>query len=502
MNHFPKPHVKKVEHTMKNKSHATPAHLLGHGALALLLLSGCAIPPASPPPSSLPPPTAGLPQPLDAADTFTLEDTASWWDHFDDPVLTGLIHAALSSNRTLRAAQAAVAESRARLDASRAPLLPSLNAGASLTRFSNSENGATGPGSGSIYRAGFDASWELDLFGRNRHASRAAAAALEASDANLQNTWVTLAAETALTYVQLQTTRARLAVAQTNLLLQTQTLDLIASRHASGIASGLAAEQARYVLEQTRATLPGLLATEEALLNALAVLTGTLPGELRMTNYELRIKNDESNSQFSIPEIPPQHLAGIPAELLRRRPDIRRAERLLAAQASLLASAEAARYPSFTLAGSIGLESLSAGDLFNTSSKLWSLLPSIRLPIFNGGAIRANIRVQTALQEQALALYEQTILEAVAELRSTLAAYAREYARREALLAARDAAREAHRLAQDQYLNGLTDFNNVLDAQRALLSFGDALAAGDGQITQNLIRVYKALGGGWQPLED
>ncbi|MCL1888613.1 MAG: efflux transporter outer membrane subunit [Kiritimatiellaeota bacterium] len=449
------------------------------------LLSGCLLGPDHTPPAP-PALTAELPQTLTAADAITLAELTSWWDAFDDPVLTGLIHAALSSNRTLRAAQAAVRESRERLAIAHASLRPALDANGAVNRFSNSDNSTRG--SGTLYHAGFDASWELDLFGRNRRGNEAALATLEADAATLANTWVTLAAETAATYVQLQTARARLDVAQTNLLLQTQTLDLISSRHASGIASGLATEQARYILEQTRSSIPLLLAREEALLNVLAVLTGALPGEL----------SPELAAPRPIPEIPPQHLVGLPAELLRNRPDIRRAERLLAAQTARVAQADAERYPRISLSGSIGLESINLGDLVKPSSRFWDFLPAVHLPVFNAGAIRANIRVQSALEEQALALCEQAILEAVAELRSALAAYAREYARRDALLAAQDAAREAHRLAQDQYLNGLIDFNATLDAQRALLAFGDTLAASDGLITQHLIAVYKALGGGWK----
>jgi len=454
----------------------------------VLILAGCTTGPNYTPPAP-PAITAALPGHLSDADALTLAETAAWWDAFEDPVLTALIHSALSSNRTLRAAHAVIAESRARLASSRAALYPRLDASGAATRFSNSDN--SGPGAdGTLYRAGFDASWELDLFGRNRLAATAAAATLEADHATLENTWATLAAETALAYVQLQTTRAQLDVAATNLLLQAQTLDLITSRHASGIASGLATEQARYILEQTRSSIPRLLAQEEALLNALAVLAGVLPGELPA----------ELAAARPIPEIPPRQLAGIPAELLRRRPDIRRAERLLAAQTARIGQAEADLYPTLVLSGSVGLESLSGGNFINSSSVFWNLVPQIRWPIFNAGAVRANIKIQNARQEQALAMYEQTVLEAVAELRTALAAYGREYARRDALLAAQSAAREAHRLAYDQYLNGLIDFNNVLDAQRALLSFGDTLAASDGLITQNLIRVYKALGGGWEPL--
>ena len=451
----------------------------------LLLLAGCA---AVGPDYSAPTvaePVAPLPPAADGAE-LSHEETAAWWATFSDPVLTQLIGQTLSSNRTLRVATAKVREARARLGISRAGLLPEVDAAGAYNRFRNSDN-AGAPGDGDHYRAGFDASWELDIFGRRRRAVEAAQAAFESEAATLENVWVSLAAETANAYVGLQTARRVLEVAQTNLVLQTETLELLVSRVAAGLSDELAVEQARYNKEQTRAAIPRLQAEAETFLNALAILTGTMPGELH-TAIEAAV---------SIPTAPLRRLAGIPADLLRRRPDIRAAERALAAQTARIGEATADLYPTFMLNGSIGLESLEASDFFKGESRFFTFGPAVAWPIFRAGSIRANIEVQNARQEQALAAYELAVLGAVRELRDALSDYAREHERQEALAKAADAARSAVAIAQDQYKNGLADFNNVLDAQRSQMNFEEAVTRSEGIVSANLIRVYKALGGGW-----
>lgn len=365
-----------------------------------------------------------------------------------------------------------------------------MDAAGAYRRFRNSDN-AGAPGQGDLYTAGFDASWEIDLFGRRRRAIEASQAEFESEVATLEQVWVSVAAETARAYTQLQTVRQRLAVARTNLTVQADTLDLVASRAKAGLSDTLAVEQARYNLERTRATIPGLLSEEEDALNALAVLTGTMPGEL----------DTALTAAAPIPSAAPRVVLGIPADLLRRRPDVCAAERRLAAQTARIGVAEADRYPTFRLAGSVGLESLEEGSFLESGSRFFGLSPAVVWPLFRGGSIRANIEVQNALQEQALAAYEQAVLEAVRELRDALAAYGHEFARCEALRNAARAARDAEGLAQNQYANGLADFNAVLDAQRSLLSFEEAVTLSEGAITQHLIRVYKALGGGWAPME-
>ncbi|MDR2849576.1 MAG: efflux transporter outer membrane subunit [Verrucomicrobiota bacterium] len=472
--------------------------------LAVLLFAGCtavgpdyAPPPAAAPVAELPQPAAPAPAAEAAsaasADSpavpLTEAETAAWWDAFNDPALTNLIARALAGNLDLRGALSRVREARAVLGISRAGLMPTLDAGGSYTRFRNSDY-AGAPGDGDNFRAGFDAAWEIDVFGRRRRAVEAAAADYEAIHASLENTWVSLAAETASAYVELQTVRQRLAVAQTNLVLQQDSFDLAKSRADAGLSDELAVFQARYILEQTQASIPLLLAGEETARNALAVLTGTLPGEL----------DPALTAHAPIPSVPPRFLVGIPADLLRRRPDVRAAERALAAATARIGIATADLYPTFTLVGSIGLEASDADNFFKSGSRFFGLTPAVTWPIFRAGSIRANIEVQNARQEQALLAYEQTVLSAVQELRNALSDYGREYARLDSMRRAAVAAENAMTLAQNQYQNGLADYNAVLDAQRSLCSFRESIAISEGAITSHLIRIYKALGGGWSAL--
>ena len=246
-------------------------------------------------------------------------------------------------------------------------------------------------------------------------------------------------------------------------------------------------QQARYNLENTRSKIPTLRTGLEESMNRIAVLLGEQPGTI----------HGEVEKLASIPVTPLKIAVGIPADALRRRPDVRKAERSLAAQTAKIGVATADLYPKFKLSGSIGLESLSSGNLFSAGSRTYSFGPSITLPIFDGGVIRQNIEVQSALQEQYLFAYESTVLNALEEVENALVAYSEEQYRRQSLIEATMAARQAVELAKNKYQAGLTDFSSVLDAERSLLSFQDELAQSEGTVTSNLIRLYKAAGGGW-----
>jgi NodT family efflux transporter outer membrane factor (OMF) lipoprotein len=340
------------------------------------------------------------------------------------------------------------------------------------------------------YRAGIDAAWEVDIFGGTRRGVEAAQADLDATRENLKDVWVSLAGAVAQHYIALRTYQARLRVAESNLEAQVETYELLESLFRSGLRDGLAVQQARYIMENTRASIPLLRTGIEASMNSLAVLTGSMPGDLHERLSETK--------PIPVPSL--TVVTGIPANVLRQRPDIRMAERELAAQTARVGEAEAELYPKFFLTGSIGLESLKSSTLFDSGSEAWGIGPSISWPIFHAGAIRKNIQVQTELQEQYLAYYENTVLMAVKEVREALVAYAEEQRRRDALLNAVDAASSALEVARDKYKNGLSDFNNVLDAQRSLLAYEEQLAMSEGTISTNLVRLYKALGGGWGPL--
>lgn len=415
---------------------------------------------------------------------------AEWWHTLNDPILSGLIEQAVDGNLDLKQAKARVREARARRGISRADQFPTLDASGATTKSRSSENSGTGTET-ELYTAGFDAGWEMDIFGGVRRSVEAAQADLEASRADLQDVLVSLLAETALNYVEARSFQTRLAVAEANLKAQEKTYKLIVSRYEAGLSDELAVQQARYNLEDTRSQIPPLRTGLEAAQNRLALLSGQPPGAV----------HEQLSEHRPIPVTPAAVAVGVPADTLRRRPDIRRAERELAAQTARIGVATADLYPKFRLAGSIGLESLESADFFESASRFWGIGPSFAWNIFDAGAIRHNIEVQSALQEQYLIAYEAAVLRALEEVENTLTAYAEEQLRRERLLDAVDAAKRAEELSQDQYKAGLVDFSNVLDAQRSLLSFEDQLAQSDGTVTSNLISLYKALGGGWQPIE-
>jgi multidrug efflux system outer membrane protein len=412
---------------------------------------------------------------------------AQWWTTFNDPLLADLIERAVHGNLDLKQAKARLREARARRGLSQAELFPTLDASGSFTRSRSSEITGTGELT-NLYAAGFDAGWELDIFGGVRRSIEAAEADFEASREDLCDVLVSLLAEVALNYVETRTYQTRLAVADANLQTQQETYELIRSRYQAGLSDELAVQQARYSLEDTRSRIPTLRSGLEQAKNRLAVLTGLAPGSLHTVLAERR----------PIPVTPPTVAVGVPAEALRQRPDVRRAERNLAAQTARIGEATAELYPKFRLAGSIGLESLHANDLFDAASRPWSIGPGFSWNIFDAGAIRRNIEVQSALQEQYLLAYQAAVLGALEEVENRLTAYAEEQLRREHLAEAVAAAQKAEILARDRYGAGLVDFSDVLDAQRSLLSFQDQLARSDSAVTSNLISLYKALGGGWQ----
>ena len=471
-----------------------PKSMIHHGTLAILFLawsmisSGCApVGPDYVPPENTPPATwhTELRKGLSAESTDPRQ-LASWWSKLNDPILTKLIDEAVTGNLDLKQVKARIREARARRGISKAGLLPSVDASGTVSRSKSSANSGS-DATRSFYSVGFDAGWEVDIFGGVRRSVEAAEADLAASRESMRDVMVSLVAEIALNYLDVRTKQKRLEVAENNLAIQQEAHDFIDWRYQAGLSNLLELQQAQYNLENTSAQIPNLRSGMEEAKNRLAVLIGSTPGSVHKLLEEPR----------SIPELPPSIAVGVPAETLRQRPDIRNAERSLAAQTARIGVAAADLYPKFRLSGSIGLESLKSADLFSSESNTWSILPGVSWNIFDAGAIRRNIEVQSAVQEQLLINYEATILGALEEVENALSTYAEEQIRREHLSAAVEAARQAEKLAGHQYLAGLVDFNTVLDAQRSLLSFEDQLAQSDGTVTANLVRLYKALGGGW-----
>jgi NodT family efflux transporter outer membrane factor (OMF) lipoprotein len=414
---------------------------------------------------------------------------AAWWTTLNDPTLSSLTARAVAGSLDLDEARARVREARSKRKGAKAGFFPAIDAAGSYTRSRSSKETGSGMET-ELLSAGFDASWEADIFGSVRRSVEASTADLEASTEDLRDVLVSLMAEVALNYVDTRAYQSRIDVAEKNLGSQEETYRLAFARHQAGLTGELAVQQAKYNLESTRSQIPTLRTGLETAMNRLAVLLGEHPGALHRELREAK----------PIPLTPPEVAVGIPAEALRHRPDVRRAERELAAQTARVGVATADLYPKLTLSGSIGLDALSITNLFVPGSRTSSFGPAISWPIFDAGAIRSNIETQSALQEQALIQYRSSVLEALEEVENALVAYAQEQERRRALVESAKAAQSAAKLAEDQFVSGLIDFNDVLDAQRSLLTFQDELAESEGTVTSNLIRLYKALGGGWTPL--
>lgn len=452
---------------------------------------GCTVGPDHTPPRD-PAPDAPWPEPMEAGLSTAEADLRDWWRSLGDPGLDSLVERALAGNLDLREAVARVREARARRGVVAADLWPTVNVGGSGTYERYSENtfgGFGNPGDkGEFYEVGFDATWELDVFGGIRRAVEAAEADTDAAIESVNDVRVTLISEVARNYTEFRSFQARLAIAHENLRIQEETLEVSESRFQAGVSGQLEVAQQRSQLESTRAQIPVLeIAMKEAAYR-LDVLLGLRPGSLMA----------ELAAPAPVPAVPESVPVGLPAELLRRRPDIRRAERDLAAATARIGVATADLYPRFRLNGSFGLESTHFSDLFESGSRAWSVGPfEVIWPIFDAGRIRNNIRVQEARQEQALAAYERTVLLAHEEVARALVGYARLRERRDSLRRAVEANRQAVELANELWLRGLSDFLNVLQTQRDLFVLEDELAASEAAVTTNLIALYKALGGGW-----
>jgi outer membrane protein, multidrug efflux system len=418
------------------------------------------------------------------------DDLSRWWERLEDPVLSSLVEDSLAGSLELRSAQARLRQARALRAIAGADRFPTVSAFATASRARGSEQTIGGGRTRELYSAGFDASWEPDIFGGVRRGMEAAQADLEASQADLQSTRVSLVAEVALNYVEVRAFQARLAIAQANLASQSETFQLTDWRAQAGLAGALDVEQARAQLEQTRAQIPALETSLAQAEHRVAVLLGRAPGTLR---ERLAVRGP-------IPA-PPQRVAvGIPADTLRQRPDVRAAERSLAAETARIGQAQAARYPGLRLTGSIGVEALSAGALGASGAAASSLAASVAAVLFDGGRMRQQVEAQGAVAEQALVGYEAAILAALEEVENALVGLSNSQRRAGALRAAVEAARNAALLARQRYASGLIDFLTLLDAERTLLTIEDSLAATQAQSASALIQLYKALGGGWTPL--
>ena len=411
---------------------------------------------------------------------------AAWWGAFGDPQLTSLVSRAVAGNVDVRTALSRVREARASMRAARAPLRPSVDASASA-RAGGTGGEAGLSGTTQQYSLGLDATWELDVFGGVQSGVDAAAATAEARSADLQDVLVSLAAEVALDYIDVRSTQQRLEIARSNVSLQEQTLDLTRLRQQAGLGTDLEVQQALASVETTRAQIASLEAQLDRSVHALSVLIGQAPRALAA----------ELSAPGPIPLAPLSVAVGVPADVIRRRPDVRGAERQLAAQAAQVNVARADLYPTFRLAGSIGLESLSIARLLLPGASFWSAAPSASTRLFNRGQLRENLAVQIERRTQAAVTYESRVLGALQDVEDSLTSLAQEDVRRGHLSAAATAAQQAADLSLQLYTAGLRDFRDVLDNQRSLLTLQDSLASSTASVSVELVRLYKAVGGGW-----
>lgn len=411
-----------------------------------------------------------------------------WWEGFNDPILDELIERTRDANPDLRIASQRIAETRAMRGVAGSRLVPFTGTTGEYARTRASESlFVAPPGNPSdFYNAGFDAGWEIDVFGSIHRNIESADASIEASIEAYRDLLVTLFAETALNYVEYRTIEERIRLVEANITAQTESLELTQSRLDAGLAPRIDVTEATTNLESSRALIP-LLRTQLALArNRTAALTGGYPASL-----------DELLHQPTLIPVPDKDFtAALPAELIRARPDVRQAERELAAQTARIGVAAADLYPRFTLFGNFGFQSVRTADLFNSPSQFYSFGPAFNWQIFSAGRIRNNIRVEEARTEQALVNYENTVLLAVEDVESSLAAVAYEWDRLAPLKRAVESSKETVSLVKDNYRSGLVDFQRVLDAERIKFNAEDEAAISQGQIARNYIMLYKALGGG------
>jgi len=414
------------------------------------------------------------------------ESLSHWWESFGDEQLTALVRRAVEGNLDVRTAMSRVREARATTRSARTQLLPSADASGSA-RASGTGNEVGVGGVTGLYTLAIDASWEIDAFGGIRSTIDAASATAGARDADLQDVLTTLTADVALNYIDIRSLQRRLEITRSNVDLQQETLELTQFRAQAGLATDLDVQQALSNVESTRAQIASLDSQVGQSIHAIAILLGRPPTQL----------NAEFTAPAPIPEAPIEATLGVPADALRRRPDVRSAERQLAAQFAQVNVARADLYPSFRLAGSIGLESLSLASLLVPGAKFWNVGPSASTRLFDRRQLRENLVVQSERQEQAASSYETTVLRALQEVEDSLTDLAQEQVRRGHLAAAANAAQQAADLSLQLYTAGLRDFRDVLDAQRSLLTLQDSLASSDTAVSSDLVQLFKALGGGW-----
>lgn len=409
---------------------------------------------------------------------------AHWWRQLGDAQLDRLIEEALANSPDLHLAQARLRQARASRELAEGGRYPSLSASVNANRGKSPSLPTQ-----NTYIAGFDASWEIDLFGGIQRGVEAARADQAASEASLNQARVSLVAEVAQTYVEVRSYQQRLAIARDNLASQSETAQIVEWRYQAGLTAQSDVEQARASREQTRASLPDLETGRTAAENRLSILLGRHPGSLK----------DAFNSPAILPALPARIATGIPADTLRQRPDLIAAERTLAAETARIGQKQAQRFPSLNLGASFGWQAYRFSALGTSGALARTLSGTLAALLFDGGKLRSQVEIQNAVQEQALITYQKSVLTALEEVENALKAYAAGHDRVEARRAAAEAAKNAATLTRQMYQSGLSDFQKVLESERTRLTAEDNLATAEASLRTSLIQLYKALGGGWTP---
>jgi NodT family efflux transporter outer membrane factor (OMF) lipoprotein len=470
--------------------------------LAPLLAAGCSVGPNFVSPNPHLPETSFTDDRGAVADARLPPPTdPEWWAVFRDPILTDLERRVAAANLDVRTATIRLAESRFQRGVAAAAELPSLNGDAKYTRELYSQNGivsllgALAPPGAPLavppindYNVGFDASWELDLWGKVRRQVEAADAAVDQAADQRRDALVSSLAELARDYIQLRGVQTQIRIANDNLKVDRGVLGLAQERTQRGLQNGLDVENAAAQVESIRAQIPALEQQETQYINALSLLLDQPPGALKA----------ELARPHSEPASPPRVPLGIPSELARRRPDIRAAETQLHAATANIGVAVGAFYPTVQLNGTVGLDALDYTNLWKGSSLQYTLGPSISLPIFAGGRLRNTLELRDAQQQEAAIAYHKTVLQAWHDVVNALVAHRLEQDRRARLRAQADHSRQALDLARTRYNDGVTDFLTVLDTERTLLQAEQQHAASTTNVALDLVQLFKALGGGWE----
>lgn len=455
---------------------------------AAFLISGCAVGPDYVAPQ---PEVPDLwTQSIESDTEDSMASLSAWWDAFDDDTLASLIRRAHSGNLSIDLFAERVTESRLNLAIAASERLPTVNASGGVERRRGSDGVSAAPPqqtrTDTFRDLGTSASWEIDLWGRVRRSVESARAAYESSIEELRDVQVSVYAEVATSYFLLRTQQERLRLARANVVTQQRTLELVTARHEAELTPLLDVRQAELNLAVTQSSIPELEAAIANILHQISFLLGEMPAELSI----------ELSAPQPMPDIPETFTNQVPANVVRQRPDIRAAERQLAAQTAQIGVATADLYPNFFLSGDFGY-STASGGLVNQANRSWGLGTAFSLNLFNSGRVRNSIRVEEARTRQAFISYEQTVLDALREVENSLVDYHKEVEKSVFLGVSVDAAVDAERLVTDQYRQGLTNFQNVLDTQRSLFNQQDQLADSKGSALIDLVSVYRSFGGGW-----